>query len=380
MRKILFIVLFGASFILLKSCKDDGFPVPVATTESQFTYTMSNDGFAPSTVSFTDNSVIPDHAGEVSYFWSFGDETTSTEINPEHLYSTPGEYVVKLLLVTTQSGEIVEHSESIIIKDPNASGVPFFFWAGNLRSTLINEDDPIVSTINTPGLTSSYGMVVDTVANKIYVGDDSAGKIYSLNENGTGLAEFRSSVGAVNGLTIDYQTNQLYWGTEEGEVRRASLTITTLTQMETVVTGQDYPLGLAIDPVNRKLYWNNYNGGVWSKGLDVVGGESKIIDNPEGGGSVIVVGDRLLYDEYTEGDIKIRSANLNGGDLQLIVSGISRLVYAAVVYNPKDGKLYWGDRNNSVIRRANLNGSNVEDYYKTDSEVYPRAFALGKPK
>lgn len=379
MRYSIFLLAIALSFAGIQSCSDEGFSTPNPSTVANFSYVIDNNAFAPATVTFTDLSILPDRAGNATYAWNFGDGTSSTEVSPTHYYEEPGAYTVSLVLVTDKSLEIIQRTQNIVLKDPNASGVPFFFWAGGLRSTIINEQPPIVSTITAPGLTSSYGMVVDTVNNKLYVGDDAAGKIYSVNADGTGFAEFRTGVGSINGLTIDYQKDHLYWGTEEGEIRRATLTVATLSQMETVVVGQDYPLGLAIDPVGRKLYWNNYNGGVWSKGLDATGGEAKIIDNPDGGGSVIVVGNRLLYDEFTSGDIKIRSANLNGGDLRTLVTGITRLVYAAVVYNPKDKKIYWGDRNATTIRRANLDGSQVQDYYKSN-DGYPRAFALGKPK
>jgi phage baseplate assembly protein gpV len=380
MKKLLYILLLGISLAFVQSCSDDGYPVPPASTVPKFTFTIDNDELAPATVTFTNTSIIPDRAGEVSYYWSFGDGTSSTQTSPSHLYEEHGEFIVKLVIVTTASLEIKEYTRAIVIKDPNASGVPLYFWAGSLRSTLINNTAPIVSTLATPGVTSSYGMVVDTVNSKVYLGDDGGGKIWVANLDGSDFKEFRTGAGGINGLAIDYRDKLIYWGTSDGDVRRADLMSTTLTQVETVVTGQTAePTGIAIDPVTRKLFWNNYNGGLWSKNLDVVGGEVKIIDNPDGGGSVIVVGNKIYYDEFTSGDIKIRSANLDGTNLQTVVTGITRLIFSGIVYNPEDEKLYWGDRNASIIRRANLDGSGQQDYYVTTGG-YPRAFALGKPK
>ncbi len=48
-------------------------------------------GCAPYTAAFTNNSL-----GGLSFFWDFGDGTTSNEDNPTHLYNNVGTYVVKL--------------------------------------------------------------------------------------------------------------------------------------------------------------------------------------------------------------------------------------------------------------------------------------------
>ena len=58
-------------------------------------------GDAPLTVQFKDTSLgIP-----TSWFWEFGDQGTSTEKNPKHVYQKPGIYTVSLSaknIVSTQ--------------------------------------------------------------------------------------------------------------------------------------------------------------------------------------------------------------------------------------------------------------------------------------
>jgi gliding motility-associated-like protein len=58
-------------------------------------------GCAPYNAVFTNTSL-----GGLSFFWDFGDGTTSQEINPVHLYPTPGVYRVKLIAIdsTTCNG------------------------------------------------------------------------------------------------------------------------------------------------------------------------------------------------------------------------------------------------------------------------------------
>lgn len=50
----------------------------------------------PVTINFTSNS-----AGATAYKWLFGDNTTSTEKNPTHVFSQPGEYSVTLIAYNT---------------------------------------------------------------------------------------------------------------------------------------------------------------------------------------------------------------------------------------------------------------------------------------
>jgi gliding motility-associated-like protein len=62
---------------------------------ADFTPTPTN-GNIPLTVNFTNNSVFAD-----SYYWTFGDNNTSTVINPNNTYQNPGEYSVILIAENT---------------------------------------------------------------------------------------------------------------------------------------------------------------------------------------------------------------------------------------------------------------------------------------
>jgi len=382
MKNLFAIILTGFVLLVIHSCSDSDFPVPPASTVSKFTTTITNDAFAPATVTFKNESIVPERAGSVTYQWNFGDGTSSTQENPIHDYGSPGAYVVTLVLVTDKSLEIVEWSSTVTIKDPNATGVPFYFWAGKLYNMLLNDMPPLAADVATPGLTSSDGMAVDTVAGKLYIGADEANKIYVSELDGSGLTEFRSSVGTVGGLAIDYKTGRLYWSTEEGEVKWADMANSSTSQMQTLVTGQiNQPEGVAIDPVSRKLFWNNYNGGLWSIDLDGSPAvATQIADNPGGGGSVVVVNGRLYYDEYTDtNDVKIVSTDLSGDGRTVIITGISRLIYSGIVYSKDQDKLYWYDRTPKQIRRANLDGSGAETFYVSPTD-YTSGFAIGKKR
>jgi PKD repeat protein len=357
---IFFLMTIGICF---QSCSDDDFPVPPASTVPSFTYTISNDEFAPATVTFTNTSIVPGTVGNATYYWNFGDGNSSTETSPTYIYNEAGVYVVNLVVTTSGSLEIKESSQTIVVKDPNATGTPIYFTDGTkVYQGLINTQAPIFTPINGLVAQTSYGMAMDTLNNKLYISDYGANKIFRANLDGSNFEEFRTNVDSPIGMAFDYEENQLYFNTSSG-VQRSDLSSTDLSQVEDFVTGQaNDPDGLAIDLVNRKLYWINYDGGVWSKNLDGTG-ETEIIPGVEGA-SIIVVGNRIYYDEYVaSGDIRIKSANLDGTGITTIAVGVSRVVYG-LAYDPYGEKLYWGDRRAYTMMRANLDGSDAEIYYQ----------------
>jgi PKD repeat protein len=379
MNKIFKFLLISLGLAIVHGCKDDSFPVPPATTEPRFSYVLSNNEFAPSTATFTNESIVPDRAGTVTYYWNFGDSTSSQEINPTHVYNRAGAFIVNLVVVTSESLEINELSKTVIVKDANASGSPIFFTNGTtIYSGLINSNPPVFSSLNIPGVQSSYGMTLDTVNSKIYITDFDAGKIYRTDYDGTNKIDFRTGIGAPDAAIIDYANNKIYFDTDAG-VRRANLSDPTVNQFEEFATGQtNDPEGLAIDPVNHKIYWNTYNGGVWSKNLDGTN-EKEIIPGTGGGGAIIVVNNRIFYDDYNaSADIQIKSANLDGTGISTVTTGISRVVYG-LAYDPTGNKLYWGDRTPGIIKQSNLDGSNAVSWF-TLAGSSPRGIVIGKKK
>ncbi len=75
------------------------------------------------------------------------------------------------------------------------------------------------------------------------------------------------------------------------------------------------------------------------------------------------VENKLYWAAYTQG---INRMNTDGTGFEQVVSVASHGVQ--VVVDSRARKVYWGDRNAKVIRRSNLDGSNVEDFV-TASDV-----------
>lgn len=379
MRSFKYIFILFIAALTLNGCKDDDdYPVPPASTVPNFSYTIDNEGFAPATVVFTNESIVPEIAGSVTYTWNFGDGNSSAEENPTHVYEEAGAYTASLVAVTSSSLEIKEESKTILVKDPNETGTTVYFTDGNavytaLASELI--ETPIFTMLAGVSLQSSYGMTVDTLNNKLYISDSGANSIYRCDLDGGNFIIFRSGVDSPSGVAIDYQENELYWDTSNG-IQKTSIDVEDQSHQEDVATGQpNDPDGIGIDQVNRTIYWVNYNGGLWRKNLDGTG-ETELNASVEGG-SVIVINDRIYYDEYVgSGDIRLKSADLNGGDVTTLATNISRVVYG-LAYEAATDKIYWGDRNEGTIMRSNLDGSEAEPWF-TQPDSSPRGISFGK--
>jgi PKD repeat protein len=368
----------GIMLVMIHGCGEEDYPVPPASTVPKFTVGIDNNEFAPALATFTNGSIIPDRAGAVVYHWSFGDGTSSTEKDPVHLYKQPGAYDVNLVIVTSSSTEIIESGIRLVIKDPNATGIPIYFTNGSeVLTALINEQAPLPSSTGIKSLSDGYGIAVDTAHNKIYIAENGTDKIRVANIDGTGLAEFRVGIGTTNAVAIDYANNMLYWDTDTG-IRRTKLDNDNINAYEDFVTGQAIdPTGMSIDAVNKRLYWNTYDGGVWRKNLDGTSQEEFIPG--AGGGGVLVVGDRLYYDTY---NLVSETADMMTVDLGrtttplAIVSAMPNIVYG-IAYDGSEEKVYWNDRGKNRIMRANADGTSPEPWY---TGVTSRGLAIGKIK
>jgi gliding motility-associated-like protein len=85
-------------------------PKPVAAFTTDRTYSCS----IPATIRFTNTT-----AGVVSSVWDFGDGSTSTAANPQHVYNAFGVYTVKLIVTGTKGcSDTLVKNELIQVKRP----------------------------------------------------------------------------------------------------------------------------------------------------------------------------------------------------------------------------------------------------------------------
>jgi PKD repeat protein len=94
----LIIGLTVAAVALLNGCKEDDYPVPTASSQAKFTYTMNvidyNEGKAFE-VLFTNQSILAN-----TYLWDFGNGNTSTEENPTEIFTEQGDHTITLTITS----------------------------------------------------------------------------------------------------------------------------------------------------------------------------------------------------------------------------------------------------------------------------------------
>ncbi|PJJ79638.1 PKD domain-containing protein [Mucilaginibacter auburnensis] len=101
-------------------------------------------------VQFKDASVLADGSYAKSWLWNFGDNTTSTEQNPKHTYTAPGDYTITLIVVDNNGCSSVTSTRTVhISKLPvasfNATGFDCVGNSVSFTSTSVSADGNIVS-------------------------------------------------------------------------------------------------------------------------------------------------------------------------------------------------------------------------------------------
>lgn len=107
-KKLSWVIYTLLIITLFISCKKkETTPAVIAS------FTKQADAVNFKKVTFTNQS-----QNYVSLLWNFGDNTTSTEVNPIHIFPDVGTYAVKLS-ATGSDGTVDSYSENVTISDPN---------------------------------------------------------------------------------------------------------------------------------------------------------------------------------------------------------------------------------------------------------------------
>jgi hypothetical protein len=167
------ILLLVISFI---GCENDGVLLPQVI--SGFTHTINAE---TGTVTFINTSV-----NARNYFWTFGDGTSSTEMNPIKTYST-GEYRVTLKAINV-AGASDTSEDIIVISDV---GAPVITLLGNTTMNIL-----VGGSYTDPGATALDDEDGDVTAN-IVVGGDTV----DVNTAGTYIVTYNVSDAAGNAAT-----------------------------------------------------------------------------------------------------------------------------------------------------------------------------------
>ncbi|MBE0423033.1 MAG: DUF5011 domain-containing protein [Lutibacter sp.] len=172
--KQILMLLLAISLLGCENNDDDNFPEVIAG----FTYTINVD---TGTVTFINTSV-----NSRNYFWTFGDGTSSTEINPIKTFPT-GEYKVTLK-ATNVAGASNTYEDTIVISD---AGAPIITLLGDTTMNVA-----IGATFTDPGATAEDDLDGDITANIVVGGD-----VVDVNTAGTYIITYNVSDAAGNAAT-----------------------------------------------------------------------------------------------------------------------------------------------------------------------------------
>jgi len=163
----------------------------------------------------------------------------------------------------------------------------------------------------------------------------------TANGDGTGLQTLISGIEEPRGMAIDPLNAKIYW-TEPGApaIQRADLDGMNI---EDVISTQDGAAGIALDPVGGKMYWTDVDGAL-TNGLirraDLDGTNAETLLSFGASHPVGIAVDPLNAKIYWTDLVadKIQSADLDGSDVQDVVTGVDEANGIAV--DPVGGKLY----------------------------------------
>jgi hypothetical protein len=222
----------------------------------------------------------------------------------------------------------------------------------------------------------------------------SDGSIKRLKPNGARSKSLVSTGSGIRGIAVDPVNGEIFWSDVNRHVI-SKADFNGKNQKDIVTTKLDFPSDVDIDVENKTIYWSdqskNQIGRVNSDGT----GQTVIIPSPcpANAGFSCTAGGNLAIDSVMKklywttaycsdsscsnpstylGDI-LRS-DLDGSNIETVVKAVGRP--SSIQVDPIGKKIYWTDYVNDVVRRSNLDGSQVDDLFVVGKNNNPNGLTL----
>ena len=192
----------------------------------------------------------------------------------------------------------------------------------------------------------------------MYWVDTTFGTLHHLT--GEKVEKLVADIQNVTDLAVDVADGKVYWtqktSDRTGKVQRANLDGTDVQLVKDLTS---VPHGIVLDTASSKIYLTNSWDKVQRMNLDGTNFQPNLITSLSSPKDIAVdVAGGKIY--WTEED-RIRRANLNGSNIQTVATNLGTLGGIAIA----NGKIYWTektDENSGKIQAANLSGAiNIEE-------------------
>lgn len=228
----------------------------------------------------------------------------------------------------------------------------------------------------------------------IFLPTFSDGSIKRLKPNGTGSKSLVSTGSGVRGIAVDPVNGEIFWS----DIDRHVISKTDFNgknQKDIVTAKLDFPSDVDIDVEHKKIYWSDQSQNqIGRANLDGTE-QTVIIPSPclRNAGFSCTAGGNLAIDPVKKklywttaycsdsscsspstylGDI-LRS-DLDGSNIETVVKAIGRP--SSIQVDPDGKKVYWTDYVNDVVRRSNLDGTQVDDLFVVGKNNNPNGLTL----
>jgi hypothetical protein len=208
-----------------------------------------------------------------------------------------------------------------------------------------------------------WGIAVEPARGELYWGQQfgvGPGSVYSIQRSSfTGCVQLLRTPNRTLSIALDGPRNKMYWventsASAEGVVYRANLDGS---EPEVFLDGLTAMQAVALDPIGDPVYWAELTR-IARANLDGSNIETVVIENFPGDLELDVIASKVYW--HTAQAVK--RAGLDGSDPEVIVLATDQQI-RAIGLDPIEGKVYWsgyGDPPPTYIRRADVDGSNVE--------------------
>ena len=235
---------------------------------------------------------------------------------------------------------------------------PPLYWIDADSGRLQRLTDAQVKNIaaTTENVTS---FAIDTANGKVYWTEktsNATGKIHRANLNGSEVEEWKSfSANVPLSIAVDSNGNKLYWTNSRGKIQQSNLNGKSV---KALLQNLNSPTAIDLDVAGGKIYWTE-PGSIWRANLN---GKNKeeLITGLQEVGSIAIADSHIYWTEKIGTELNaVKRANLDGTNPEEIIS-IENVAFKDIAVDSVGKKLYWTD-SRGRIRRANLNGSRIQN-------------------